>query len=242
MERPKVKAPDISEKGAGGQSSDTRLFMQLLAFGECPDPAVLIDAAKAADIGATVYQDVNDPAGCAILSWSTEPADFVTKLRPQLNQLHQADHLDADPPILKPEFTMLGRSYTLGYEHDLNETLIDRPIRHAANPDWPWAVWYPLRRTGEFSRLDRDTQSAILKEHGIIGMGFGEGDLGHDIRLASHGLDANDNDFTIGLVGKELAPLSILVQTMRKTQQTALYIERLGPFFVGHAVWRSTDA
>jgi hypothetical protein len=26
---------------------------------------------------------------------------------------------------------------------------------------------------------------------------------------------------------------------MRKTQQTALYLERLGPFFVGRAVWQS---
>jgi len=26
---------------------------------------------------------------------------------------------------------------------------------------------------------------------------------------------------------------------MRKTQQTALYLERLGPFFVGRVVWQS---
>ena len=233
MQRPKVKPPDISEKGAGGKSSDRRLFMQLLCFGDCADPMVLVEGAKQAQLDATVYADVNDPTGSAILTWTQDPADFVTKLRPMIQSLGE--------PVLKPEFTMLGRSYSIGYEPDLDEALIDRPIRHASNPDWPWAVWYPLRRKGEFSRLDRDTQMGILKEHGVIGMGFGEGDLGHDIRLASHGLDANDNDFTIGLVGKELAPLSILVQTMRKTQQTALYIERLGPFFVGKAVWRSTD-
>jgi len=27
---------------------------------------------------------------------------------------------------------------------------------------------------------------------------------------------------------------------MRKTQQTSLYLERLGPFFVGRALWQST--
>jgi len=233
MERPQVKAPDISEKGAGGKSSDRRLFMQLLAFADCPDSSVLVKAVKPTRMGATVYEDVNDPTGCALLTWTQDPAEFVTKLRPAI--------ADLDNAIIKSEYTMLGRSYSLGYEPDLNEALVDRPVRHASNPDWPWAVWYPLRRKGEFSRLDREEQMAILKEHGIIGMGFGEGDFAHDIRLASHGLDTNDNDFTIGLVGKELAPLSILVQTMRKTQQTALYIERLGPFFVGHAVWRSTD-
>jgi chlorite dismutase len=43
----------------------------------------------------------------------------------------------------------------------------------------------------------------------------------------------------IGLIGKELFPLSALVQAMRKTQQTSLYLDRLGPFFVGRAVWQS---
>ena len=64
-------------------------------------------------------------------------------------------------------------------------------------------------------------------------------DLAHDIRLACHGLDTHDNDFLIGLVGKELQPLSHLVQTMRKTVQTSEYMASLGPFFVGHALWQS---
>src|SRR3989442_1717379 len=68
---------------------------------------------------------------------------------------------------------------------------------------------------------------------------FGAGDYAHDIRLACHGLDKDDNDFIVGLIGKELFPLSAVVQAMRKTQQTALYLERLGPFFVGRAVWQS---
>ena len=44
----------------------------------------------------------------------------------------------------------------------------------------------------------------------------------------------------IGLIGKELHPLSHLVQTMRKTVQTAQYLQTLGPFFIGHVVWQST--
>jgi len=64
-------------------------------------------------------------------------------------------------------------------------------------------------------------------------MAFGAGDLAHDVRLACHGLDRADNDFVIGLIGKDLFPLSAVVQSMRKTQQTSLYLDRLGPFFVG---------
>ena len=60
-------------------------------------------------------------------------------------------------------------------------------------------------------------------------MAFGAGDFAHDVRLACHGLDRDDNDFVIGLIGKDLFPLSAVVQTMRKTQQTSLYLDRLGP-------------
>jgi len=28
---------------------------------------------------------------------------------------------------------------------------------------------------------------------------------------------------------------------MRKTQQTSLYLERLGPFFVGRAIWQAAS-
>jgi chlorite dismutase len=61
----------------------------------------------------------------------------------------------------------------------------------------------------------------------------------HDVRLACFGLDRDDNDFVIGLIGKELHPLSAVVQAMRNTQQTSRYLDRLGPFFVGRAIWQS---
>jgi len=84
--------------------------------------------------------------------------------------------------------------------------------------------------------LTGEEQGKIMREHGTIGRSFGEADFAHDVRLACHGLDRNDNDFVIGLVGKQLYPLSAVVQAMRKTVQTSQYIERLGPFFIGRAV------
>ena len=36
--------------------------------------------------------------------------------------------------------------------------------------------------------------------------------------------------------------LSHCVQSMRKTRQTAEYIEKMGPFFTGRAVWMRDDA
>jgi chlorite dismutase len=230
--------PDLAEKGGmkDGQPQrlDRRLFMQFLAFGGCTQDMRLIgDALDAAGVSGVVYADVNDPRGIGLLTFSDDPDFFLDSVRPMLNRQPFASLTQ------KPEYTMLGRSYSLGYEPDLTDVLLHRPRRTVLNPQWKWAVWYPLRRSGRFAALPPDEQRVILAEHGAIGMSYGAGDYAHDIRLACHGLDKSDNDFIVGLVGKDLYPLSSIVQTMRKTQQTSLYLERLGPFFVGRAVWQS---
>ncbi|MES1254891.1 MAG: chlorite dismutase family protein [Acidobacteriota bacterium] len=229
--------PDLNEKGGirngQPQTSDVRLFMHLMAFGGCADPRPLADALQHSDVEGVLYEDLNDPRGVGLLTLSEEPAVFLDRVRPLLNAAPFAALTQ------KPEYTMLGRTYAIGYEPDLVDVLQFRPRRTVLNAEWPWAVWYPLRRSGRFAQLPADEQRVILAEHGAIGMAFGAGDYAHDIRLACHGLDRDDNDFVIGLIGKSLFPLSAIVQTMRKTQQTSLYLEKLGPFFVGRAVWQS---
>jgi hypothetical protein len=235
--RAKLEAPDISEigglKGGEPQRSDERLFMQLLAFGGCPQPAAAISEVASSGIDAVVYEDLNDPRGIALLTLSRDPNTFIDRVRPLLNRGPFSTF------AFRPEFTMFGRTYSLGYEPDLHSALFERPRGTVLNPDWKWAVWYPLRRNGRFVQLSPEEQRTILAEHGEIGKRFGAADYAHDIRLACHGLDRDDNDFVIGLIGKELFPLSAIVQAMRKTQQTSLYLDRLGPFFVGRAVWQS---
>ena len=235
--RSRIDPPDLSEKGGlkdgQPQRSDDRLFMQLLAFGGCKDVAAVARHVEHSAVEGAVYEDVNDPRGIAILSLTRTPEAFVEWIRPALNSGPCA------ALTLKPEYTVLGRTYALGYEPDLQDTLIDRPRRTVLNPAWRWAIWYPLRRNGRFEQLSEQEQRTILAEHGAIGMAFGAADFVHDVRLACHGLDRDDNDFVIGLIGKALFPLSAVVQAMRKTQQTSLYLERLGPFFVGRAIWQS---
>ena len=220
-------------KNGEAQRSDRRLFMQFMAFGGCETTRPLTEAASAAGISGALYEDVNDPRGIGLLTFSEDPAFFLDRVRPMLNGP------GFRPLVQKPEYTMLGRTYAIGYEPDLEEVLLNRPRRTVLNPEWKWAVWYPLRRSGKFAQLPVEEQRVILAEHGTIGMSFGVADYAHDIRLACHGLDKDDNDFVVGLLGKDLYPLSAIVQTMRKTQQTSLYLERLGPFFVGRALWQS---
>ncbi len=235
--RARLEAPDISEKGGlkGGQPqrSDERLFMQLTAYGDCRDVAALSVPLAAAGIDAVLYEDLNDPRGVAVLVVHRDPDFFLDTVRPLLNAA------PFSALTRKPEYTMFGRTYALGYEPDLQDVLFTRPRRTVLNPAWRWAIWYPLRRSGAFVQLPPEQQRTILAEHGEIGMRFGAADYVHDVRLACHGLDRDDNDFVIGLIGKALFPLSAVVEAMRKTQQTSLYLERLGPFFVGRAAWQA---
>jgi len=233
-----LEGVDVAEHGRSAEgevtSLDRRLFMQLHAYGGSRDSAALISALEAAGVSGVLYEDVNDPTGIALLTLSESPETFVAEYRAFLQS---SPFAELQP---KPELTMLGRTYALGYEQDLDETLVDRPRRRVLDPALPWAIWYPLRRAGSFEQLSRREQDTILMEHGGIGMAFGRAGLGYDIRLACHGLDRDDSDFVIGLLGPELHPLSIIVQRMRKTKQTSLHLERLGPFFVGRVAWQSS--
>jgi chlorite dismutase len=233
---------DVSER-AGAHSGnpqvlDTRLFMQLFVF-VCDaelSPTTAVAALSAAlgahGVAAVIYEDVNHPRGLGLVTWSEDPAHFVTAVRPAL----------LEPALrglsLREDFTMLGRTYATGYESDLRFWLLDRPKQTLQNAEWSWAIWYPLRRVGPFARLDAKEKGAIMAEHGKIGRAYGVQDLAHDIRLACYGVDKNDNEFVIGLVGKELHPLSHVVESMRRTRQTAEFMEKMGPFFVGHVIAR----
>ena len=138
---------------------------------------------------------------------------------------------------------MFGRTYSSGFEADLEDWLLARPRRTALGagvavgdlvsppPDRDVRPAHARRSRARSSRSTR-----------CSGRTYGEADLAHDVRLACHGLDTHDNDFVIGLVGRELHPLSHLVQTMRRTAQTSEFIQTLGPFFVGHALWRGTGS
>lgn len=240
---PGLPTIDVNEYGGKGkdgerQAMNRRLFMQLLVF-RAPDGANVRELASGTaallrehQVPGVVYADTNDPRSVGLLTWSDDPAHFVEKVRPLFDSVTLA------PVHIRDEFTMFGRTYSIGYEPDLEFVLLGRSVKNALNEALPWHVWYPLRRSGSFAKLDPKDQSAILREHAVIGHAYGQADLGHDIRLACHGLDAKDNEFVIGLVGKELHPLSHLVQTMRSTRQTSEFISQMGPFFVGYVLHR----
>lgn len=239
-DRPDDAAPEVVDVAEHGRSAegevtslDRRLFMQLHAWGGARDTSVLVAALESAGVEGVLYEDVNDPTGVALLTLSESPEAFVSEYRAFLQT---APFSELDP---KRELTMFGRTYAIGYEQDLEETLVARPRRRVLDPDLPWAIWYPLRRAGSFEQLSKREQDTILMEHGGVGVAFGRAGLGYDIRLACHGLDRDDSDFVVGLLGPELHPLSIIVQRMRKTKQTSLHLERLGPFFVGRKRWSS---
>ena len=227
---------DLAEKGMAADrtqtSMDRRLFVQFLAFTGATSLDHLVASLKTFEGQTALYLDLNDPAGIGLVCMHEDPTFLVTKFRALL----------AAPPFAsltqKHHLTMTGRTYAIGYEPDLEETLFTRPRSRMLNPELAWVIWYPLRRAGTFEQLSHEEQRAIMKEHGSIGHQFGTAGLAYDVRLDCHGLDQNDNDFVIGIIGRELAPLSKVVEHMRKTKQTSQYLEKLGPFFVGKVYWQ----
>ena len=232
---PPTTSVDLSEKGMHkGRpiSLDRRLFMKFTAFNGCASHQNAARALADAGVEGTLYIDASDPTGIGVMAIAEDPEAFATTLRDTFNQ----------PPFAgmnhNAEFDMLGRSYSIGYEPDLEDTLLIKPRSKVLNPAFTWAVWYPLQRSKTFYVLPQDKQRQILAEHGSIGRRYGGAGLAADVRLACHGLDKHDNDFVIGLLGPNLFPLSAVVQEMRKTEQTSQYLDRLGPFFVGRTVWQ----
>jgi chlorite dismutase len=232
--------PEIDVREWGGkrdgerQVLDRRIFFQLLAFDVVHGATkatldALASRLREAGVASVLYQDANAPTGIAILSWSEDPVTFVDRVLPLL---------DRPELVQRREYTMMGRTYSLGHEPDLEHALLRRPVEYCLLPDWNWHIWYPLRRSGAFEKLDKHEQSMILREHAAIGMAYGRAGLAHDVRLACHGLDAKDNEFVVGLIGKDLYPLSHVVQAMRHTKQTSEFISQMGPFFVGRVVAR----
>ncbi|MDF2695276.1 MAG: hypothetical protein K0S65_3659 [Labilithrix sp.] len=233
---------DVNEYGGKKdgvrQSTNRRLFMQLLVFRtpSAPDAVAseLLRLLRERKIPGVVYADSMDPRGLALLTWGEDPARFVRDVRPLFGEPKLAD------VELRPDFAMVGRTYSTGHEPELEWSLLRRPIENVTNESYRWHVWYPLRRKGAFAKLEPIDQSHILREHAALGIAYGQQELAHDVRLACHGIDAGDNEFVIGLVGKELHPLSHLVQAMRKTRQTSEFIEKMGPFFVGYVLGTSS--
>ena len=243
---------DVNEYGGKKegvkQSMNRRLFMQLLVF-RCPrgtEPvsggqksapdaigAELVQRLRERKIPGVVYADTMDPRSLGLLTWGEDPARFVRDVRPLFTEA-PLNHVE-----LRDDYAMIGRSYGTGHEPDLEWVLLKRPIENVTNEATRWHVWYPLRRKGSFAKLEPIDQSHILREHAALGIAYGQQELATDVRLACHGLDAGDNEFVIGLVGKDLHPLSHLVQAMRKTRQTSEFIEKMGPFFVGYVLGTS---
>jgi hypothetical protein len=233
-------ALDLDEKGRARngepQTLSRRLFLQLLVFGGCRDTRPLVELLKRRGTRGVLYDDLNDPTGVGLLSFDEDPGYFLESVRPMVVRE------DFAALRLKEEYTMFGRTYSMGWEADLEEALITRPKQRLCSPGLPWAVWYPLRRSGAFEELTEKEQRSVLAEHGGVGQSFGKAGVAHDIRLACHGLSKDDNDFVIGLLGATLYPLSAVVQRMRKTRQTSRFLSRLGPFFVGRVLWQAPPA
>ncbi|MCG9128171.1 chlorite dismutase family protein [Candidatus Poribacteria bacterium] len=221
---------DIREIGTPidgrAQYSDRRLYFQLHVIENYRnDSAKIIEILNRSCLNSVLYDSLNNPNAIGILFIAENPSDLINE---SINLIDCSENLS-----YRSDMTMIGRTYSSGREPDLEEWLIKKPMSNVLNPNFTWAIWYPLRRKPEFYQLEPRERGRILGEHAMLGRSYAEGGFAKDIRLACFGLDTCDNEFVIGLVGSELYPLTRLIQDMRSTEQTTKYIDSLGPFFIG---------
>ena len=84
---PALPTIDVFEKGAKKdgvpQTMNRRLFMQLLVFRVSQEATLdtvneALDAAlTGSGVGGVIYDDVNDPRGLGVLTYSEDPSEFV---------------------------------------------------------------------------------------------------------------------------------------------------------------------
>ena len=114
-----TEASLVADKGRSktGETlySNRRLFVQLLAYGGCADSSAVMAALDEAGAPAVLYEDLNDPQGVALLSFHEDPDFFLDTVRPLVG----TEPFRALVP--KPEYTMFGRTYSMGWEPDLTK-------------------------------------------------------------------------------------------------------------------------
>ena len=227
---------DIREKGRGADGTpvtlDRRLFMQFLAFGNCTGFRAVDPGIGTGQLPGALYEDVNDPRGVALLVLSEDPEYFVTTLRQFLNR----------PPFSaltpKPEYTMLGRTYAQGYEPDLEDALLHAAAEPRLRPGIAVGGLVSVA-AGRFLRAAfgrRATPHLDGAQRHRPRLRQGGAGPRHPPGLPWAGQERQR--FRDRPAGTELYPLSAIVQRMRKTKQTSLHIEHMGPFFVGKVAWQ----
>src|SRR5262249_59931256 len=74
---PRETTIDLREKGAARdgvpQTSDRRLFVQFLAFGDCDDTGAVARGLEGAGLAAAVYADLHDPRGIGVGGMGERP-------------------------------------------------------------------------------------------------------------------------------------------------------------------------
>jgi len=223
----------LEEKGAEGKTLDKRLYMQLSvldadnAYAGSNMESALHQALKNKKVDHIIYANIVDPTSIGVLTWSSDPSYFVDNVRPVLQQK------EFYSLKYRQGWQMFGKTYTNGHEKDLEHWLLRKPLDAAFKEDNLYALWYPMRRSGKFYLLEPAEKCRLVLAHAAIGRAYGVGGHASDIRLNCFGIDGDDNEFVVGLCSHDLNALSKCVQDMRVTQHTSLYMDKLGPFFVG---------
>ena len=142
IQEKRPKGVDLRERGRdeAGRTLylDARLYMQLQVFTGCHDMDPIIRICRRSGLCGALYADVLDPYGFGLLALSTDAEYFVTELRILFGMASFAT-LNR-----KPEHTLFGRTYAIGYESDLEEVPAQAPAAPCSQPCMAMGALVPV--------------------------------------------------------------------------------------------------
>ena len=195
---------DMRERGARRagvpQALDRRLYMQLQALAGVADAGELVAALRRAGAAGVVYESATEPGlrRCCCSTASRARCSTPAGRWPPTRRW--------PGPSRGASWRCTGGPTAPGTSRTSRTGCCGRRARKLAAAENEWAVWYPLRRSADFYRLDAAGRGRVLAEHGKVGRTFVEAGYADDVRLECFGLDPADNEFVIGLLGGRAGP------------------------------------
>lgn len=208
-------------------TNEKPLFLQLSVFTDCTDFKQLLMHLSRLELECFLFKDLRDPQGIGVLAIAEDPEHIVSELRDALSgRLLRV-------LMLRHDLSMTARTCDTATSSRRDvEAMLN-------NPEWPWAIWYPMRGTANLAELDEKLEGPVF-DRMVDTAGLDPADFGR-VLLKSHGLDGAGNEFVQGLFGRHLHELSAVVEATRRTPLHSEYVAASGPFFVGRVIGRERE-
>ena len=208
--------------------------MKFTAFGGCADPQAAVAALAEDGVEGALYVDANDPQGIGLIVAAEDPGllrdDAARAVQPPAVR---GVHAQARVRHARPH--VLDRLRARSRGHAVHEA-----ARQDAEPREPLGrVVSAAARRRSFRRCRPIISAASWPSTARSRNATAPAGMPPTCASRATASTRTTTTSSSACSARTCIRLSAVVQEMRKTEQTAQYLDSLGPFFVGKAVWQA---